>query len=147
MRMAAATARRQKRTRFLTERLRQAPPALARVARELNVACTAAGTELRQPKRSLARHAAVEELYPREVVEVPVGAGHEVSRWEGGRRPAIRARLRTARVDVRGALGPPRIGAEFEQAVFDRRQQAAERAAQPAWERRNRDAGRIALGH
>ena len=71
----------------LAERLREPAPAPALVALELHVAGAPAGAELAQLQRALARQAAVQELDPREVVEVAVLAGHQVAGRERSRRP------------------------------------------------------------
>ena len=107
--MASSAARRQERPGLLTERLGEPPAAAALVALELHVAGASAGPELAQLQRPCAGDAAVQELDPREVVEVPVRARHQVAsgerrRWPSGARP------RAAVVDVAGALRPPRFG-------------------------------------
>lgn len=146
MGVAAPAPRRQERPRLLPEGLRQAPAAAAAVAGELDVARAPALAQFSQPQRPLARNAAVEELDPREVVEVAVGTGHQIARGVRRRRTAP-AVARAPLVDVARLLRPPGIGLEGEQAGLYRSEQAAQGTPQPAREGRDRDSRAVALGH
>jgi len=137
MRMAAAAAR-QPPPGLLAERLGHPAGRVASAAAHLDVGREPADPDLAKLQhRAGTGRALVDELHPREVVEMPGGTGQQ----EAGREHIWRLALAGAvSVDVPGPVGAHHLGLEREQAAGDRREQVAAGATQPAREHRDRDA-------